>query len=232
MTDYARIYDTQADAYDALVSREDHAGNLLTALREVLPLAGADVVETGAGTGRLTRMLAPYVRTVRAFERAPAMLAVARQRLADDGAHHVTLGLASHAKLPVDDATADIAVEGWAFGHAVSWNPSAWRDEVDAHVAELARTLRPGGTVALLETMGTGVETPFAGGHGLEPFHAHLLGALGFEHRVVRTDYRFDSVDEAAELLGFFFGARTAERVRAAGATVWPECTGLYWRRG
>lgn len=232
MTDYARIYDTQADAYDALVSREDYAGNLHAALRDVLPLAGADVVETGAGTGRLTRMLARDARAVRAFERAPAMLAVARRRLAGEGAGHVTLGLASHGKRPVDDATADIAVEGWAFGHAVSWHPADWRDVVHAHVAELARTLRPGGTVALIETMGTGVETPFAGGHGLEAFHAHLLGALGFAHCVVRTDYRFDSVDEAAALLGFFFGAPMAARVRAAGATVWPECTGLYWRRG
>jgi len=232
VTDYARIYDTQADAYDALVAREDHAGNLLAALREVLPLQGADVVETGAGTGRVTRMLAPLVRSVRAFERAEAMLNVARQRIADDGVHNVTLGLASHAKLPVEDATADIALEGWAFGHAVSWNPTGWRDEVAAHVAELARTLRPGGTVVLIETMGTGVETPFAGGHGLEPFHAFVLESLGFSHRVLRTDYRFESPEEAVRLLGGFFGEGMAGRVRAAGATVWPECTGLYWRRG
>ncbi len=231
MTDYARIYDTQAALYDALVAREDHAGNLLPALRALLPHDAAEVVETGAGTGRLTRMLAPHVRSVRAFERASAMLDVARQRLADDGAHNVTLALASHDRLPVDDASADFALEGWAFGHAVSWNPTGWRDEVSAHVAELARTVRPGGTVVLIETQGTGVETPFAGGHGLEPFHAFLVETLGFAHQCVRTDYRFESVEEAAGLLGGFFGERMAGRVRDQQATVWPECTGLYGRR-
>jgi hypothetical protein len=78
--------------------------------------------------------------------------------------------------------------------------------------------------------MGTGVETPFAGGHSLEPFHAFVREALGFEHRVLRTDYAFASVDEAAETLGFFFGERLVTRVREHGWTVVPECTGLYWR--
>jgi hypothetical protein len=64
MPDYQEIYRTQAETYDLLVSREDHQGNLLRALNQVRPMDGLDVVELGAGTGRLTCMVAPVVRTL------------------------------------------------------------------------------------------------------------------------------------------------------------------------
>ena len=133
MADYQRIYDERAEAYDALVAHEDHARNLIAALREIRPLEGLDVVETGAGTGRVTRMVAPFARSVRAFDRSAHMLDVARQRLAEDGARNVQVAVASHASLPVDDGSADLALEGWAFGHAVGWNPSGWVAGLHAH---------------------------------------------------------------------------------------------------
>lgn len=49
----------------------------------------------------------------------------------------------------------------------------------------------------------------------------------GFQRRAIRTDYRFDSVAEAARILGFFFGEPMVERVEAAGSERVPECTGL-----
>jgi SAM-dependent methyltransferase len=229
--DHRTIYAEHAGAYEALVAREDHEGNLLAALRAIAPLAGADVVETGAGTGRVSFLLAPHVRSVAAFDREPAMLAVAEARRRTRGIANVRFAEASHRALPVENGAADLAIEGWAFGHAVGWNPGGWRDDVDAHVAELRRVLRPGGTLVLVETMGTGVARPFEGGHALEPFHAHLVERLGFAHRCVRTDYAFDDVDEAAATTGFFFGERMAERVRANGWRIVPEHTGVYWLR-
>ena len=44
-----------ATAYDLLVSAEDCDGALPPALNDIRSLAGANVVEVGAGTGRLTR---------------------------------------------------------------------------------------------------------------------------------------------------------------------------------
>jgi ubiquinone/menaquinone biosynthesis C-methylase UbiE len=228
MPDYRDVYAHHADRYDALVAREDHLGHLPRALAEIAPGDALDIVETGAGTGRVTRLLAPRARSLRAFDAAPAMIELARATL---GAHpHLRFGVATHEALPVDDASADLALEGWAFGHALSWNPTAWRDDVRRYVAELARVTRPGGTIVLIETMGTGVEAPFAGGHSLEAFHAFVTGELGFAHRVIRTDYAFASVAEATETLGFFFGERMVARVRERGEAVVPECTGLYWR--
>lgn len=228
MPDYRDVYARHADRYDALVAREDRDGNLPRALAEVAPGDALDVVETGAGTGRVTRLLAPRARSIRAFDAAPAMIAQARAALGHLA--HVSFDVAAHDALPVGPASADLAVEGWAFGHAVGWNPGAWRDDVRRYVDALARTLRPGGRLVLIETMGTGVEAPFAGGHSLEPFHAFVTGELGFAHRGVRTDYGFASVDEAAEALSFFFGERMAARVRDNGWAAVPEWTGVYWR--
>lgn len=227
MADYRDIYAHQADRYATLVAHEDHAGAIPRALLELAPGDTLDVVETGAGTGRLTRLLSARCRSLHAFDASAAMIDLARASLPP----HVTCGVALHDALPVPDACADLALEGWAFGHALSWNPDGWRDDLRRWVRELERVTRPGGTLALFETMGTGVEAPFAGGHSLEPFHAFVTTELGFAHRVLRTDYAFTSVDEATATLGFFFGERLTERIRANAWNIVPECTGLYWRR-
>ena len=48
------IYASRARDYERLVAREDYQGNILKALQDIRALAGLDVVELGAGTGRLT----------------------------------------------------------------------------------------------------------------------------------------------------------------------------------
>ena len=53
MPSFAQIYAQHADEYDALVSREDYEGNLMPALQAIRALQRLDIVEFGAGTGRL-----------------------------------------------------------------------------------------------------------------------------------------------------------------------------------
>ena len=225
---YDDVYESRARAYDELVAHEDHEGALPRLLGELVPRHDVDVVEAGAGTGRLTRLFAPRARSVRAFDGSAAMIDVAR-------AHtrlfpHVSVAVATHEALPVETDSADVAIEGWAFGHAVSRNPEGWRDELRGWVTELDRVTRRGGRVILIETMGTGVLGPFEGGHSLEPFDAFVRETLGFERHVIRTDYAFDTVEEAVRVLGFFFGERMERRVREHGWTIVPEHTGVYVR--
>ena len=224
MADYREVYDHHAERYDRLVSHEDVDGALQRTLFELVGEA-LDIVETGAGTGRVTRLLAPRARSQHASDGAAAMIEVAKTKQPN-----VKWGVAQHESMPVGDASADLAIEGWAFGHAVGWNPEAWRDDVRRWVKELERVTRPGGRLVLIETLGTGVETPFAEPHSLIPFDAFVREELGFERRAIRTDYAFASVDDAAETLGFFFGAKMTERIRANQWKRVPECTGVYWR--
>lgn len=228
MPDYHEIYAHHAAGYDVLVSHEDHEGNIARTLFDIVPGHALDVVETGAGTGRITRTIAPRARRIDAFDQSSAMIAFAERRLAHLTAIH--WGVATHDALPVGDACADLAIEGWAFGHAVGWNPGGWRDDLRRWVAELDRAVRRGGKLVLLETMGTGVAAPFEGGHALEPFDVFVREELGFSHRAIRTDYAFPTVEEAAVSAAFFFGDRLERRVRQNQWTVIPEHTGVYWR--
>ena len=64
MSDHREIYRNQASEYEFLVSREDYQRNLPRARGQIRPFDGLDVVELGAGTGRLTCMMAPCAETI------------------------------------------------------------------------------------------------------------------------------------------------------------------------
>jgi len=231
MTDARDIYRLHAEQYDALVGREDRAGNLLKSIRAVAELEGADVVELGAGTGRVTALLAPHVRSLRAFDLEPAMLEVARRKLSQLGTANWELAVADNAHLPVGDASADLSLAAWSYGHQTVWSPSGWREPIAAAIGEMTRVLRPNGVAIVIETLGTGQGTPFTPPPGLAGYYALLREEFQFEHTWLRTDYQFESLEEGERLVRFFFGQDLADVYLAAGRAVLEECTGLWWWR-
>jgi hypothetical protein len=56
------------------------------------------------------------------------------------------------------------------------------------------------------------------------------LPKAGFVVRV-RSDYHFQSLDEALHLSRFFFGEELAQQVAHNKSTFLPECTGIWWVR-
>ncbi len=225
---YAHIYRHRAPDYQRLVAREDHAGALLPAIRSLVPLEGARVVELGAGTGRLTRMLAPIVAHIDAFDASQAMLEVAAAENARAGASNVRLATAPHHAIPAPDASANLCAEGWAFGHLM--DAEDWRQAVGAAIAEMNRVLRPGGHQLIIETLGTGRTEPEPPSEALATLYT-WLEERGFERHHCRTDYRFASRSEAEELVGFFFGEAMLEQLGSEPEPTLPECTGLWVRR-
>ncbi len=235
MTDYKQIYANQAAKYEQMVAREDYEGNILPALLGIRPFTlQTTVIELGAGTGRLTRLLAPHVRCITALDISPHMLGVARERerldLAGISTRSVTLAAADNRHLPIASQTADVAIVGWSLGHFVGWYAADWRDQIGQALTEMQRVLRPGGTIIILETLGTGRETPQPPHEGLAAYYDWLENENGFSHTWIRTDYRFASVDEANALTRFFFGDEMADRIRRDNLTILPECTGIWWR--
>lgn len=221
------IYDKHSTIYDRLVEREDFAGNLLKTLRAIVSLEGLEVVEWGAGTGRVTRLLAPEVRTLQAFDGAEAMLDLARQRTTQWS--HLQFQVALHHEIPVEDNRADLGIEGWSFAHLTEELPeNEGLQAVQQALKEMQRVVRPGGMMVLIETLGTGTETP-APSERLQVLYEHLE-KQGFQHRWCRTDYRFSSQQEAEELLGFFFGQEMLEKLNREEWTL-PECTGFWFRQ-
>jgi ubiquinone/menaquinone biosynthesis C-methylase UbiE len=231
MPDAREVYELHPEKYDALVRCEDRDGNLLTAIRSLAPLEGSDVVEFGAGTGRVTVLLAPHVRTVRAFDIAAPMVEVARRHLGRLGTQNWEIGVADNANVPVPDDTADLAVAGWTYGHQTVWNEDDWKEPIQRAIREMLRVLRPGGTAIVIETLGTGHTEPFDPPTQLAGYYALLADEFLFTRRWIRTDYEFSSMADGVRLVRLFFGEERANLFEVAKSHVLPECTGLWWRR-
>jgi ubiquinone/menaquinone biosynthesis C-methylase UbiE len=228
---FQRIYAEEAARYDQMVEREDYQGNLLPALNAVRPLDGLDIVEFGAGTGRFTRLLAPLAARIIACDASPHMLGVARAALTEPPRQSANwlLAAADHRHMPLRGGIADLAMAGWTFSHATTWYGERWQPQIARAIGEMFRLLRPGGVGVIVETLGTGRETPAPPNVLLADYYAWLAGE-GWDHTWIRTDYQFESLDEADDLTRFFFGDALADRVRAENWLILPECTGLWWQ--
>jgi SAM-dependent methyltransferase len=123
---FARV----ADAYEQ--SRPGYPADAVLWLAGETP---CDVVDLGAGTGKLTRSLAALGHHVVAVEPLGEMLD--RLRAAIPG---VTAVAGSAESMPLPDGAADVVACAQAFH---------WFDQEPA-LAEIARVLRPGGRLALV----------------------------------------------------------------------------------
>jgi len=224
------VYEAHADQYERLIRREDYQNNLLAAIEDYCPLKGLDVVELGAGTGRLTRLLAPRVRSIKAFDSSAHMLAIAETSLREMGLTNWETGVADHRQVPVQDASADLVISGWSFSYLAVWGNADWQSALRDGLNEIQRILRPGGMVLMIESLGTGTEKPRPPEH-LRAYFDRLTEA-GFERGWTRSDYRFESLEEAVELSTFFFGEEMGQQVREKNWVILPECTGIWWKKG
>jgi ubiquinone/menaquinone biosynthesis C-methylase UbiE len=229
VTDYQHIYNERGADYDRLVSREDYEGNLLRTIRQIRPLSQLAVVETGAGTGRITAMLAPHVRKIHAFDASAHMLAFATPKLANIPGAVWETAVTDHRSIPLAENTTDLFIAGWSLGHLPSWYPDNWQNEIDAILTEMRRMTRTGGTILIIETLGTGREIPKPPTLRLETYYRWLETIHGFNTTWIRTDYAFASVAEAAELTRFFFGDPLADDILQQQTNILPECTGIWW---
>jgi len=227
---FQNIYRQRAEKYDRLVAREDAQGNLFAALNEIIPLDGLRVVEFGAGTGRLTRLLSVQVERIFSFDIEPAMLKQADAALRTSGMSNWQLALGDNAQMPVASACADLVIEGWSFAHVIGWYPEDWLARTDAMLAEMTRILKPGGTAVLIETLGTGRRRPQPT-EKLARLYRHWQERHGFQSRWIRSDFQFASPAEAEELTRFFFGDALADECLSGSDVILPACTGIWWKR-
>ena len=229
MTDHQEIYREQAAQYELLVSREDYQQNIFRALNQIVPFAGLTVADFGAGTGRLTCMMAPVVKHVYAFDRSSHMLSVARQKLQQSGRQNWSVSVSDHRAMAIKSGVVDVAISGWSVCYVVVDNPTNWQEELPRALGELHRAVRAGGTIILLETLGTGFETPEPPAHLLE-YYAYLE-AHGFQREWIRTDYRFKDKAEAESSARFFFGDEMVAKIKEdERGVILPECTGIWWK--
>ena len=228
MPDHARTYASEARQYERLIAREDCFQNILPAIQEIRNPTELDIVDIGTGTGRLICLLAPYAKHIWGFDPSEHMLQAAEDKLRGAGFQNWTLGAAHHGHIPLPPASVDMVVGGWALCYASSRDGSDSTAALDRAFAEIERVLRPGGTIILLDTLGTGNEKPAP----LPKLHDYYeyLDRRAFASKWIRTDYKFGSVAEAIELTRFFFGDNLAQKVEREQSCMLPECTGVWWK--
>lgn len=100
------------------------------------------LLDIGTGTGRMLELLAPRAETAVGIDLSREMLALARARLAAAGLGRCALRQADMARLPFRAASFDLAVLSMVLHYA---------DDPAAVLAEAARVLAPGGTLAVID---------------------------------------------------------------------------------
>lgn len=153
------------------------------AINWLLPSGARDVLDLGAGTGKLTTRLAERGLDVVAVDPIPEMLEVLSGALPDIPA---LLGTAEDIPLPDDSVDAVLVAQAWH-----------WFDPERA-VKEVARVLRPGGRLGLVwntrdERMGWVKDLGQIIGQEHDPFSSEVrlpdpLGGLE-RHQVEWTSY-------------------------------------------
>lgn len=108
------------------------------------PQLGEQALDIGCGPGFTTEALALAVGSggsVLGVDVAPPMLALAQRRCS--ALPQVSFGLADVTRLPYADASFDISLASQVYEYV---------PEIDAALKELARVIRPGGRVVLVDT--------------------------------------------------------------------------------
>jgi ubiquinone/menaquinone biosynthesis C-methylase UbiE len=103
---------------------------------------GDVVTDLACGPGTLALRFAPQVRRVFALDLTPAMLARARQSAANEGLTNLDFAMGDAQALPFADRSVTIAVTSYSLHHI----PDPARV-----VREMARAVKPGGRVGLID---------------------------------------------------------------------------------
>jgi ArsR family transcriptional regulator len=158
------------------------------------------VADIGAGTGYLLPILADNFKAVIAVEPAAAMLACARQRVAEDRAAQVTFHQGEASALPMADRACDLAIACLVLHHVA---------EPRQALDELRRIVRPGGRVLIVEQRA----------HENQKFYEMMQDRW----------WGFEPADLAGQLAGAGFGAVRWHPLRwAGGRSAQVEAPGLF----
>ena len=185
-------------------SAMDRDGLVVRALDELLPRGR--VLDVGAGDGFTAERLGANRRTI-ALEPSAGMI----------GVRSLAWVRGDAEQLPFTAGSFDGAYATWAYFFSRDWDPTPG-------IAELDRVVRAGGPLAIVDNLGGDAFAALA--EADISADATWWNERGFETRVVETAFRFDDLDDARRLLGFFFGDRGV----AGAALEVPFRVGIFTR--
>jgi ubiquinone/menaquinone biosynthesis C-methylase UbiE len=142
----ARVREAFGESAEAYVASPGHAGGAdLNRLVELAaPILSDQALDISTGGGHTALALAPHVAHMTASDLTPRMLAAARDFLTASGVTNASYVIADAEKLPFLDASFDLVTVRIAPHHYAS---------VTAAVGEMARVLRPGGRLVVIDNI-------------------------------------------------------------------------------
>jgi len=226
MPDHNQIYQTEAEKYERLIACQPNLSEVVNSLKAY---DGLEIIDLGAGTGRLACVLAAKAKSILLLDESAAMLEVAANKLTAAGYDNWQTQTADHRAIPATDLSVDLVVSGWSICYLASSNIPEWRENIKQALHEIQRVLRAGGTCIIFETLGTGYDLPMRYDF-LKAYYNELEQIYGFQHKAIQMDYQFADAEEAEQLSRFFFGDETAEKVVRSYGKLLPEYAGVWWR--
>jgi len=222
MSQMNEMYDNFSDRYDLLISHEDYQHNLRDFLKANAEWKDKTLYEFGAGTGRLTQYYEKDIAEATAFDNSDNMLQAARKKVTS---RNVTIEKLDNTEIHTLQDQVDIVLEGWSFGHLIAEKSDdvyTWLKYLDSNCKRLAKE-----KVILIETMGTNVNMPNVSNPSLVKMY-QFLEQNGYKKNIVKTDYKFDSAETAASIMGAFFGSEMEKAVLNSKRVIVPEYTGIW----
>ena len=228
MPEMMEIYQKFAENYDELIAAEDVEKNLDKTLLEKIIWNDRIVYEAGIGTGRITKIYIDKVKHCYGFDRAEHMIQRCNRNLSA-WTNKVTFGICDNMHLTEIEQKADIFIEGWSFGHTIIENSDNFEDVARNITSRVIDLVKHDGTVVIVETAGTNSNIPFELTNGyLNMYYELLEHEYGFEKTILSTDYLFSDYEEAARILGFFFGPAMEKDIMKTKKIQIPEFTGVW----
>lgn len=133
----------QGADWDEMRALDLPAAAVEAALLSLVPEHDAGrLLDIGTGTGRILELLAPRISEGIGVDASKAMLALARARLSRAGLTHCSVRLADMYRLPLAEASFDLAVMQMVLHYA---------EDPPGVLTEVARVLRPGGRLIVID---------------------------------------------------------------------------------
>lgn len=227
---FIQIYQKNAYEYHRMIAKEDVENHLLSTIEQLCNHDDKIILDLGSGTGRIPLLLQDKFTKVVALDIQRHMLQHQKQ-IRNDVKGTWTLLQADMCCVPITNAAVDICIAGWSIGHTRGWYPDTWHKFISTMLEEMTRVTKPGGSLLVMETLGTGAVEPAPPSVELAEYHQYLENDWGFQKTIISTDYQFTSVDQAVEFTQFFFGDELAARIRQNDRRRLPEFTGIWHKR-
>jgi ubiquinone/menaquinone biosynthesis C-methylase UbiE len=138
-----------------------------------------EVLDVAAGTGHLSRAIAPYVKRVVALDLTPEMLAQGRREAEQEGLTNLVFERGEAEALPYQREAFDLVVNRFALHHF---------EDPRGPIREMTRVCRGGGQVAIIDMISADDPTVAATHNRLErlrdPSHTRALAASELQQLV------------------------------------------------